>query len=92
MSDGAVADDESIFERDDSRVVVDAISMDFVRGSTVDFTEELIRRSFVVMNNPNTESGCGCGTSFAVKEPEDDVDDVDDDDDDDDDDEDDVRR
>ena len=43
-------------------------SLEFVRGSTIDFTDEMIRSSFVVANNPNSESACGCGSSFALKQ------------------------
>jgi iron-sulfur cluster assembly accessory protein len=47
-------------------LVVDDISFDFLKGATVDFEEELIRSSFVVVNNPNAEAGCGCGASFVA--------------------------
>lgn len=60
--------DCSVFERDGAQVLVDDISLDFIRGATVDYVQELIRSSFAVVNNPNTESACGCGTSFALKE------------------------
>lgn len=33
----------------------------------MDFKEELIRSSFSVLNNPQSESACGCGSSFAAK-------------------------
>lgn len=75
MCDGEIGAEDDVFTREDTRVVIDRMSLDFVRGSTVDFTEELIRRSFVVLNNPNTENACGCGTSFAVKETEEEDDD-----------------
>ena len=48
-------------------VVVDEVSLDLLRGSTVDYVVELVRSSFVVSDNPNAESGCGCGVSFAAK-------------------------
>ena len=41
--------------------------MELVRGSTVDYEQELIRSGFAVLNNPNSEAGCGCGVSFAAK-------------------------
>lgn len=50
------------------RLLVDEVSFDFVKGAKVDFTEDLIRRSFEVVDNPNAEAGCGCGASFAAKE------------------------
>ncbi|NWH80438.1 ISCA2 protein, partial [Piaya cayana] len=50
-----------------ARVVVDVDSLAFVRGSMVDFSQELIRSSFQVVSNPQAEKGCSCGTSFSVK-------------------------
>jgi len=46
-------------------VVTDDISMPFLEGSTVKFKDDLIGSEFVI-DNPNAQSGCGCGTSFAV--------------------------
>ncbi|NWI85115.1 ISCA2 protein, partial [Pitta sordida] len=50
-----------------ARVVVDMDSLGFVKGSMVDFRQELIRSSFQVVSNPQAEKGCSCGTSFSVK-------------------------
>jgi iron-sulfur cluster assembly 2 len=49
------------------QIVVDESSLEFVRGATVDFQEDMMRSSFSVINNPNSESACGCGSSFALK-------------------------
>jgi len=38
-----------------------------LRGSKIDYVEEMIRSSFAVVDNPNSESACGCGSSFAMK-------------------------
>jgi iron-sulfur cluster assembly accessory protein len=46
---------------------VDDISLTLLAGSTVDYTQELIRASFVVAENPNASAGCGCGASFSVE-------------------------
>ena len=45
-------------------IVVDKSSLDMLRGSLVDFSEELIGDSFKI-SNPKTKSSCGCGISFA---------------------------
>jgi iron-sulfur cluster insertion protein len=46
-------------------LVVDPVSLDLVRGATVDFVESLGGSAFQVAN-PNAASGCGCGTSFSI--------------------------
>ncbi|KFW63881.1 hypothetical protein AS28_13542, partial [Pygoscelis adeliae] len=56
-----------VFEQGGARVVVDVDSLAFVKGSMVDFSQELIRSSFQVVSNPQAEKGCSCGTSFSVK-------------------------
>uniref|UniRef100_A0AAV1TS47 Core domain-containing protein n=1 Tax=Peronospora matthiolae TaxID=2874970 RepID=A0AAV1TS47_9STRA len=62
------AEEDVVFEQHGGRVVVDKESLELIRGSTVDFEQELIRSAFVVVKNPNAASGCGCGTSFDLKD------------------------
>ena len=45
-------------------IVVDKSSLNFLKGSQVDFSEELIGNSFKI-SNPKTKSSCGCGISFS---------------------------
>jgi iron-sulfur cluster insertion protein len=59
------ADDDAVAETDGVKLVVDPISLDLVRGSAVDFVEDLGGAAFRV-TNPNAQSGCGCGSSFSV--------------------------
>ena len=54
-----------LLQRDGARVVVDPISLGFVRGSEIDFVDELIGAQFKI-NNPNVTASCGCGTSFSI--------------------------
>jgi iron-sulfur cluster insertion protein len=57
--------DDTIAETDGVRLVVDSMSLDLVRGCSVDYVESLGGAAFRV-DNPNAASGCGCGSSFAV--------------------------
>ena len=44
-------------------IVFDKSSLNMLKGSDVDFSEELIGNSFKI-SNPKTKSSCGCGISF----------------------------
>jgi iron-sulfur cluster insertion protein len=57
--------DDLIIERGTARVVVDAVSLDLLSGSELDYTDELMGSYFAV-RNPNAKSSCGCGTSFSI--------------------------
>ncbi|XP_020775428.2 iron-sulfur cluster assembly 2 homolog, mitochondrial [Boleophthalmus pectinirostris] len=60
-------EDDRVFEQEGVGVIVDLESLDYVKGSTLDFSEELIRSSFQVLKNPQADHGCSCGSSFSVK-------------------------
>jgi len=47
------------------QVLVDAMSMQYLQGSTIKFKTELMGANFVI-ENPNATNKCGCGSSFAV--------------------------
>lgn len=64
LADAPEADD-SVAETDGVCLLVDSVSLDLVRGCTVDYVESLGGAAFRV-DNPVAASGCGCGTSFAV--------------------------
>ncbi|MYM54408.1 HesB/IscA family protein [Thalassovita mangrovi] len=61
----APAEDDLVLEGAGEKVVVDAVSLPFLTGATIDFSEELIGARFVI-ENPNATSSCGCGTSFSM--------------------------
>jgi iron-sulfur cluster assembly accessory protein len=63
--DDARLDEDLVIERDGATVLIDPVSLDFLKGSEIDFVDDLIGASFKV-NNPNASSSCGCGTSFSV--------------------------
>jgi iron-sulfur cluster assembly protein len=62
-------DDDHIFEASGIRVLVDPASLQYVDGSTVDFTESFQGSGFEV-SNPNVVASCGCGSSFRVADEE----------------------
>jgi iron-sulfur cluster insertion protein len=58
-------DDDLVVERDGARALVDVVSMALVKGSEIDFIDELVGAQFQV-RNPNAKSSCGCGVSFSI--------------------------
>jgi len=63
--DDAAAEDDFVIARGGARVLIDSVSLDFLKGAEIDFVEEMIGAAFKI-NNPNATSSCGCGTSFSV--------------------------
>ncbi|HUO93119.1 MAG TPA: iron-sulfur cluster insertion protein ErpA [Rhizomicrobium sp.] len=63
--DDSRLDDDLVIERDGAVVLIDPVSLDFLKGAEIDFADDLIGSAFKI-NNPNATSSCGCGTSFAV--------------------------
>jgi iron-sulfur cluster assembly accessory protein len=63
--DRARQPDDIVLERDGATVLVDETSLQFLRGSVVDFVDDLIGQSFKI-ENPQATSSCGCGTSFSI--------------------------
>jgi len=59
--------DQKIEENDlrHKNIIVDKSSLEMLKGSQVDFAQELIGDSFKVIN-PKTKSSCGCGLSFSL--------------------------
>ncbi|MDO9524139.1 MAG: iron-sulfur cluster assembly accessory protein, partial [Gemmobacter sp.] len=53
------------FQKDGQTFVFDEVSLPFLSGAVIEFTEELIGARFVI-ENPNASSSCGCGTSFSM--------------------------
>ena len=49
------------------KIILDAPSLELLKGSKVDFTMELIGSQFKIVDNPLATSSCGCGTSFDIK-------------------------
>ena len=59
------ADDDLVLEQDGALVLIDQISLQFLRGCRIDFINNLMGRMFKI-ENPAATASCGCGSSFAV--------------------------
>ena len=58
-------EDDFDFAYDEVRVVVDAMSLQYLNGASIDYKEDLQGSSFTI-KNPQAQSTCGCGSSFSV--------------------------
>jgi iron-sulfur cluster assembly accessory protein len=56
-------DGDLVSEQEGVTVLVDAISAQYLRGTVVDFSDELTSGGFKI-TNPNAKESCGCGKSF----------------------------
>ena len=63
--DDARGDEDLLIEQDGAKVLIDEVSLEYMRGSEIDFANDLIGQSFKI-KNPLAKSSCGCGTSFSV--------------------------
>ena len=59
------SDDDLAIEKNGITVLIDSVSMDFLKGAKIDFVDDLIGQSFRI-DNPNATASCGCGTSFSL--------------------------
>ena len=46
-------------------VLIDSMSMQYLAGAVIDFKDDIHGSSFVI-NNPNAQTTCGCGSSFSA--------------------------
>ena len=51
-----------VFEANDVKLIVDYMSMEYLNEATLDYVEKPFESRFVI-NNPNTKTSCGCGSS-----------------------------
>jgi iron-sulfur cluster insertion protein len=62
--DEAQNDDDFDFQFDDLTVLVDSMSMEYLRNASIEFREDAMGASFVI-ENPQAQTTCGCGSSFS---------------------------
>ncbi len=59
------AEDDFVIQKPGMTLLVDAMSMQYLAGASIDYKEDVMGSQFVIQN-PNAESTCGCGSSFSV--------------------------
>lgn len=57
-------EDDFQFEKNGIKVLIDSMSISYLTGATINYKEDLMGSSFVI-DNPNAQTTCGCGSSFS---------------------------
>jgi iron-sulfur cluster assembly accessory protein len=57
--------DDLVLQRDGATVLIDPTSLEYLRGSKIEFVDDLMGQAFKIQN-PQATASCGCGTSFAI--------------------------
>lgn len=63
--DELIAEDDTIVKKDGVSLLIDALSLPYIKGATVDYQEGLEGARFI-LDNPNATTSCGCGSSFSI--------------------------
>jgi iron-sulfur cluster insertion protein len=63
--DETQSEDDFEFPVGDFKILIDAMSMQYLQGAIIDYVEGLMGASFNI-KNPNAQTTCGCGSSFSV--------------------------
>jgi iron-sulfur cluster assembly protein len=61
--EGNIRQEDLVFEQHGVKVVVDEVSINYLRGAKIDYVDEIMGSGFKI-ENPNAISSCGCGSSF----------------------------
>lgn len=65
--DDVVEEDDFIYDCHGVKVVVDSLSIQYIKGSSIDYVEDEMGGGFKI-DNPNAIRTCGCGSSFSTDE------------------------
>jgi iron-sulfur cluster insertion protein len=63
--DEEINEDDTQVEKNDCAILVDSISLQYLKDAEIDYTESLQGSQFKI-HNPDAKASCGCGSSFAV--------------------------
>jgi iron-sulfur cluster insertion protein len=63
--DEAINEDDFVIEKAAVKVLIDSMSYQYLIGATIDYKEDITGSQFVIQN-PNAQTTCGCGSSFSV--------------------------
>ena len=58
-------EDDTAVDKDGVRLLVDPMSFQYLIGAKIDFKDDIDGARFII-NNPNAQTTCGCGSSFSA--------------------------
>ncbi len=65
--EGNIREQDTVVKMHGVEVVVDEVSIEYMRGASIDYIEDVMGSGFKI-DNPNALSSCGCGSSFESKD------------------------
>jgi iron-sulfur cluster assembly protein len=65
--EGTIREQDTVIEEHGVKVVMDEVSVEYMRGASIDYIEDVMGSGFKI-DNPNAVSACGCGSSFETKD------------------------
>lgn len=65
--EGTIREQDTVIEEHGVKVVIDEVSVEYMRGASIDYIEDVMGSGFKI-DNPNAVSACGCGSSFETKD------------------------
>ena len=63
--DELISEDDSVIDKNGVSLIIDSMSYQYLVGGSIDYIEGLEGSRFIV-DNPNADSTCGCGSSFSI--------------------------
>jgi iron-sulfur cluster insertion protein len=63
--DTDIGHDDIVIEKEGVKLLIDPMSFGYLKGADIDYRDGL-HAAFVIRNNPNTKTSCGCGSSFSA--------------------------
>jgi iron-sulfur cluster insertion protein len=63
--DEVIEETDFVIEADDVKLVIDYMSMEYLKEATIDYIEQNFESKFVI-KNPGAKATCGCGSSFSA--------------------------
>lgn len=63
--DEQISEDDTVMEKNGVKLLIDAMSFQYLAGAEIDYQENAEGAQFII-KNPGAASTCGCGSSFSV--------------------------